>query len=220
METTGIKNVSLVLSSSKMTKKRILQGAEELFFSHGIKSITMDDIAQHLGMSKKTIYSSFRDKDEIVLLMMKGKLEEDKKEISAICGKCANIVEEVFGIMKHISSMFSKLNPVVFYDLQKYHPEAWKLFKAFKNDFMLKLVEENIERGIRQGHVRSDVNVRIMARMRIEQVEMAFNPFIFPPDKVSILEVQIAMIEHFLYGICTLKGHKLINKYKQIVEED
>ncbi len=203
-----------------MSRERILQGAEELFFSRGIKSVTMDDIAQSLGMSKKTIYASFSDKDEIVLMMMRAKLEEDKKEISAICGQCANIVEEVFGIMKYMSAMFSKLNPMVFYDLQKYHPEAWKLFKGFKNDFMLKLIEENIERGIKQGHVRPDVNVGIMARMRIEQIEMAFNPVLFPPDKVSILEVQVSMIEHFLYGICTLKGHKLINKHKQIVEED
>ncbi len=203
-----------------MPRDRILSGAQDLFFQKGIRSITMDDIAQHLGMSKKTIYSFFKDKDEIVNAMIENKIGVDKREIGAICNCGKNVVEEVFGIMKHMTQMFSKLNPVVFYDLQKYHPEAWKKFKQFKEEFILGLVEKNIEDGKKQGHVRPDINTKVLARIRIEQIEMAFNSNIFPPDKFSVLEVQIAMLEHFLYGICTLKGHKLINKQKQIVEED
>lgn len=203
-----------------MSRERIIQGAQELFFRQGTKSVTMDDIANHLGMSKKTIYASFSDKDAIVNALMQEKILQDKNEISRICCPGKNMIEQVFGIMKHLTEMFSKLNPVIFYDLQKYHPDSWKLFKAFKEEFMLSVVEQNIEDGKKQGYVRPDVNTRIVARMRIEQVEMAFNPEIFPPSKYSILEIQLALLEHFLYGICTLKGHRLINKYKQLVEEE
>lgn len=203
-----------------MLRSRILQGAQELFFRQGTKSVTMDDIAAHLGMSKKTIYSSFSDKDTIVNAIMREKISFDKSEITKICCPGKNMIEQVFGIMKHMTEMFSQLNPVVFYDLQKYHPEAWKMFKSFKNEFMLGVVEQSIEDGKKQGVVRPDISTRIIARMRIEQIEMAFNPDLFPSSTHSILEIQIALLEHFLYGICTLKGHKLINKYKQIVEEE
>ena len=77
-----------------------------------------------------------------------------------------------------------------------------------------------MEKGKKQGLVRADVNTKIMARLRMEEIEMGFSPEKFPPDKFKIVDVQLALIEHFLYGICTLKGHKLINKYKQVVEED
>lgn len=201
-------------------KERILKGASELFFRHGIKSITMDDIAKHLGMSKKTIYLSFADKDEVIHSLMQVKLKEDEREFREVSERSANFVEEVFGHMKKIGAIIGTANPNLFYDLQKFHPESWKLFREFKENCICRMVEESLEKGKKQGLIRPDVQVRIMARLRMEEVEMGFNAELFPPDKFKIVDVQLALIEHFLYGICTLKGHKLINKYKEVVEEE
>ncbi len=201
-------------------KDRILLGAEELFFKYGIKSITMDDIAKHLAISKKTIYHYFDDKNAVVETLMKEKLKEDECEFKEIQKESENVVVEVFNLMKHMSAMFSKINPNIFYDLQKYHPAAWKMFLAFKEDCMSKMVEKAIAKGIKDKLVRDDVNPKIMAKLRIEEVVMGMNPDIFPPDKFKIGEVQVALLEHFLHGICTIKGHKLINKYKEITEEE
>lgn len=202
------------------TKDRILQGAEELFFKFGIKSVTMDDIAKHLSISKKTIYQFFSDKNELVETLMSVKLKEDECEFRQIQTDSENVIVEVFNMMKHMGVMFTKTNPNIFYDLQKYHPNAWAQFKAFKNECMAKMVEDSISRGVNEGLVRVDLNSKVLARLRIEEVEMGFNSEIFPPDKFKLLEVQIAMIDHFLHGICTIKGHKMINKYKQVTEED
>lgn len=201
-------------------KERILKGAEELFFQYGIKSITMDDIAKHLTISKKTIYQYFSDKDEVVHTLMKASLDKDIHDFTCIHNECKNIIDEIFAIMKHMGEIFGKINPIIFYDLQKYHPKSWKLFLDFKSDFILKMVESAVIKGINDGHVRKDINPKILAILRMEEIEMGFNPAVFPHDKFKMLEVQLAMTEHFLYGICTLKGHKLINKYKQIVEEE
>jgi AcrR family transcriptional regulator len=201
-------------------KVRILKGAEELFFRYGIKSVTMDDIARHLGISKKTIYQSFGDKDEVVNTLMEYKLKEDEVEYCQISDKSHNIIEEIFLLMKHMSSVFGKINPNVFYDLQKYHSSSWERFKTFKEDCIQRMVEEAIIKGIVDGIVRQDINPKIMATLRMEEVEMGFNPRLFPPDKFKILEVQLALLDHFLHGICTLKGHKLVNKYKQVIEEE
>ena len=201
-------------------KQRILSATHELFMKYGIRSVSMDDIAKHIAISKKTIYQSYKDKDELVHELMKVKLKEDEKEFQDLEKESENVIDEIFNIMKHMGKVMGKINPSVFYDLQKYHPETWKLFREFKDNFILNMVENSLLRGIRQGHIRAEINTKILARMRMEQIEMGFNPAIFPPDKFKLLDVQLSMIDHFLYGICTLKGHKLINKYKQITEEE
>jgi AcrR family transcriptional regulator len=213
--------IGMEIIADKMTaEEKILVGAEELFFKYGIRSVTMDDIAKHLGMSKKTIYQYYKEKDEIIHKLMQAHIKKDECTFSESYEKAANIVDEVFSMMKNIQDIFSKINPQFIYELQKYYPQTWKLFKDFKEDFIVKMVEKSIEKGKNEGHVREDVNVKVLARLRMEQIEWAMNPASFPPDKFKILDVQLTLVEHFLYGICTLKGHKLINKYKQITEEE
>lgn len=202
------------------TKDRILKGAEELFFKYGIKSITMDDIAKHLGISKKTIYQFYSDKNEVVEILMIQRMKLNELEFKQIAEQTDNVIEEVLAMMKHIGIMFSQMNPNLFYDMQKYHPNSWKLFKQFKEECVERMVEESVKRGIKQGFVRADINTKIIARLRMQEVEMGFDPQTFPPDRYEIVDVQLALLDHFLHGICTLKGHKLINKYKQITEEE
>jgi AcrR family transcriptional regulator len=201
-------------------KERILHAAYELFFRYGIKSVTMDDIAKHLSMSKKTIYLYFRDKDEVVHTLMETAIQKDRDDFRMIAENAVNVVEEVFEIMKKMNDIFSTINPNIFYDLRKYHPKTWDLIHKFKTEFVHDQIEKTIEKGKKDGLVRADVNSKLLSKLRGEEIDMGFNPVIFPPDKFRILDVQIAFVEHFLYGICTLKGHKLINKHKQIVEED
>ena len=199
-----------------VVKNKILKGAEELFMRFGIRGITMDDIAKHLGMSKKTIYQTYADKDEIVHTLMKHTLDENSKVFTTIQRTSKNVIDEVFLCMEQMHVMFSNRNPVMFYDLQKYYPNTWKLFREFKNDFILKMVENTLKKGIKDGLVREDINVNILARLRIEEIELGFDQFAFPPEKFNVTDTQIEMAEHFLYGICTLKGYRLINKYKKV----
>lgn len=201
-------------------KERILEAAKELFFSYGIRSISMDDIARHLGMSKKTLYEHYNDKNEIVTTLMVSSLEGNREKLCCIGETCTDAVQEIILIMKHISEMFSRINPNLFYDLQKYYPKPWKVFQDFKQQSMIKMVESNLQKGIAQGNFRKDINVKILAKIRIEQITLAMNPLVFPPDRFNITEVQLCMIDHFLHGITTIKGHKLLNKYKNVAEEE
>ncbi len=201
-------------------EEKIIKGAEELFFRFGVRSVTMDDIAKHLGMSKKTIYQCYKDKDEMVFKLMQVQVQQHEEVFGGIRKNAANVIEEIFEIMKEISSYLSRVNPLLMYELQKYYPKAWSLFKGLKENFIQKMVENSINNGKEQGIVREDINTKILSRLRMEEVEMAFNPLIYPSDKFNHVEVQIALTEHFLYGICTLKGHKLINKFKEIQEEE
>jgi len=198
---------------------RIIEGGRELFLKAGIKSVTMDDIARHLGMSKKTIYQFFKDKNELVIALVRKKLLEDEEQMTEIINNSGNVIEEMINMMKCSEDIFSRINPIVVHDMQKYHPDAWKQFQNFKSGVLIRTLEELLNKGIKQGYIRPDIDVKVLARMRVSQVELGFNPAVFPVSEFNIWKVQSQMLEHFNYGICTLKGYKLLNQYKNIKDE-
>ncbi|NNU33495.1 TetR/AcrR family transcriptional regulator [Mucilaginibacter sp. S1162] len=150
---------------------RIIAGGEELFLTAGIKSVTMDDIAKHLGMSKKTIYQFFKDKNELVIALVKKKLQQDEDQMCEIMLNSENVIGEMINMMKVSQEIFSRINPIVIHDLQKYHPEAWKHFQTFKANVIVHTLEELLTKGIKQGYIRPDIDVKIMARMRVNQLK-------------------------------------------------
>jgi hypothetical protein len=107
----------------------------------------------------------------------------------------------------------------VIHDMQKYHPEAWKQFQNFKSGVLIRTLEELLTKGIKQGYIRPEIDVKIMSRMRVSQFEMGFNTAMFPVAEFNPWKVQVQFLDHFNYGICTLKGYKLLNQYKNINDE-
>jgi len=179
----------------------------------------MDDIAKHLGMSKKTIYQFFKDKNELVVALVKKKLQEDEDQMCGIINESGNVIEKMINMMKCSEEIFSRINPIVIHDLQKYHSDAWKQFQNFKSDVLMRTLEELLTEGVKQGYIRPDIDVKIIARMRVTQVELGFNTTIFPVAEFNTWRVQQQFMEHFTYGISTLKGYKLLNQYKNVHEE-
>lgn len=192
---------------------RILNGTRELFFKRGIKSITMDDIAVHLAISKKTIYSHFKDKDLIVRSLFRNILEQQLKKMHEIQKISENPIDEIMQLMGHVGEFISQFNPVVFFDLQKYYPSVWEEFRVYRETELIKFVEENLKKGIKLELYRKEIKIKIVARIRIEMVNLGFNTEVFPINQFNPAEVQVAMLEHYLHGIVTLKGNKMITKY-------
>jgi len=199
--------------------ERIILGGEELFLKAGIKSVTMDDIAKHLGMSKKTIYQFFKDKNELVIALVQKKLKEDEDQMGDIVSKSGNVIEGMINMMKCSEEIFSRINPIVIHDMQKYHPDAWKQFQNFKSGVIVQTLEELLKKGIEQGYIRPDIDVKVIARMRMIQVEMGFNTTIFPHSEFNVWKVQQQFLEHFNYGVCTLEGYKLLDEYRTLHEQ-
>ena len=195
-------------------RERIKVKADELFMRYGIRSVSMDDIATHLGMSKKTIYQYFADKDELVDAVV----EEDIRNMQKDCSFCNDVsrdaVDEIFLTMEQILEQFRNMNPMVLYDLEKFHFASFQKFLRHKNDFLMKIISQNIERGIKEELYRPEVNVDVMSRFRLESMMIPFNISLFPPKKFNLVDVTREIIEHFVYGLATLKGHKQILKYK------
>ncbi|KAA9331496.1 TetR/AcrR family transcriptional regulator [Hymenobacter busanensis] len=201
-------------------KDRILLAAVELFMRNGIRSVSMDDIATHLGMSKKTLYKWFENKDQIVLAVMQGRLNKEEVDCEQAFLTGANALEAMFNLVQWHQGMLATIHPSVFHELQKYYPQAWALFEEHKNNFILQKVVANIRRGMEEGLYRPDLDVDVLARLHLAEIELMFNNTVFPPKQFGIQRVNTALVEHFLTGISTLQGHKLINEYRQVTEAE
>ena len=180
----------------------------------------MDDIAKHLAISKKTIYHFFSDKNELVTALMVKKMKEDKVQMDEIIAEPVNVIEQLLKMMQCAEEILSRANPILMHDMKKYHPDAWDEFQRFKAGTMIGMMENLLTKGITQGYIRPDVNVKILARMRVNQVEMGFNLAVFPLAEFSTWTVQFQLMEHFNYGICTLEGYKLLEQHKNLIKQD
>jgi AcrR family transcriptional regulator len=218
METLEMLKVSIVLpplmNNGIDMRGRILQAAAELFFSYGIRSITMDDIARHLSISKKTIYQFFEDKDQIVHMLCRLDCDQNLHMMRQISENSKDAIDEIMQSMEFLATVLSRLNPNLIYDLQKFHPAAWSEFQNFREQNLRGGVEKNLRRGIRQKFYRPEINLRILSQLRIEEVVLGMNPIIYPPAQYNLREVELELLEHFLYGILTLEGLKALNQYK------
>ena len=194
-------------------KERILSKAEELFCRYGVKSVTMDEIANQLGISKKTIYQSFVDKDELVLEVFNAYMNESKSICLQDRQIADNAVHEIFLAMDMTDNMLKALNASILFDLEKYHPNTFSKFRAYKNDFLYNIISENLKRGIQEEVYRPDLNVDVITRMRLGTTMLSMNMEFFPPGKYKLVEVEQEILMHYLYGIATTKGIRLIQKY-------
>ena len=195
--------------------EKILLGAQELFFKYGIKSITMDDIAKHLSMSKKTIYQYFADKDELVEAVIADKIKYNQDCCIKDKSQAKDAVHEVFLAIEMMQDMFQNMNPSVIYDMEKFHPKAYNIFRQHKYNFLYKVLKQNIERGIKEELYRQDMNIDVIVKARLEGMMLAFNQQLFPQNKYSLVYVETQLTEHFLFGLASPKGYKLILKYQQ-----
>ncbi len=195
-------------------KERILLKSHELFNRYGIRSVSMDDIAAQLGMSKKTLYQYYTDKDELVTAVFSVVMDHNRVECSANKEKADNAVHEVFMAFDMVQEMFSNMNISVLYDMEKYHPACFKKYLEYKNGFMYQMIRSNIERGIKEEVYRAEIDVDVMTRYRIYSIMLSFNTSVFPNNRTNIVYIEQQLLEHFLNGLATPKGHKLIQKYK------
>ncbi|HQW22846.1 MAG TPA: TetR/AcrR family transcriptional regulator [Bacteroidia bacterium] len=195
------------------TEDRILNGARELFFKQGIRSITMDDIAEHLAISKKTIYTHYKDKDLIVKSMFHILIEQEHERMHQIRKISENPIDEIMRLMEHLGSFISQFNPAVFYDLQKFYPLVWAEFRVFREKEVMGFVEDNLRKGVKLELYRKEIKIKIIARLRIEMIYLGFDTDVFPINQYNHAQVQVALLDHFLHGIVTLKGNKMISKY-------
>ena len=195
-------------------REKIIEGAQALFIQYGIRSVSMDDVARALSMSKKTLYQHFSNKNELVTDAVENYMKGEMQEFADIQDHSSNSIEELYNLSKCMREHVFKINPSMLYDLQKYHADAWEIFQQFKNRFLRGQIMDNINKGVQEGYYRPEIDPRVIAVLRLETVQMAFNDQIFPRMEFNFLEVQMQLFDHFVHGILSDKGKQLYTQYQ------
>lgn len=194
---------------------KILGASVELFRQYGFKTITMDDIARRSGISKKTLYQHFVNKNEVVSESVGWYKCKITDMCQATMQESDNAVEGMVRIMGMFDQIHRQINPMAMLELERYYPEGYKKFKDMLLEQDVKAIHQNLLQGIDEGYYRPDINADFMARYRMELSLIMFHPNLLVNEPNNLQFVAHEISEHFLYGIMTPKGEKLYQKYKE-----
>lgn len=193
-------------------EQQILTKTRELFFKYGVKSITMDDIANNLGMSKKTIYAAFPDKKALLTRMISDYLHYHKHDTQCQSQDAENAIERMLLAAAAGVGFMEKINPVFLYDMKKYFGEVWSLFEVYRNQEIRSEIKSCLTQGQNEGLIRPDLDLDIAVSMHMQHVDMMVDPEQFENFNKPRNEVIKTILITFLNGICTTKGIKAMAK--------
>jgi AcrR family transcriptional regulator len=194
-------------------REELLKKVSALFMRFGFKSLTMDDVARELGVSKKTLYQFFEDKNDLIKQSVIHYLKRNQELFSSKFKEAKNAVEQIFMIMQCVSDELKDSHPSIMYDLKKYYPESYDLLNQHKFSFVQKLIRENIQRGKNEGFYKSNFNDDIISKLYVSRVDVLFDTEIFPREQYTFTDVYIEFIKYHLYALATPKGIKKIEKF-------
>jgi len=193
-------------------REKIIHKASDLFLSYGFKSVTMDDLANALGISKKTIYQNFDNKTKLVEATSLYIFNKVAHGIDCICERGHNPIEEFYDIklfiMEHLKD--EKSSPQ--YQLMKYYPKIFKSLKMKQFNVMQTCVNRNLTRGIAQGLYRDSINIEFISRVYFNTMMALKDVELFPKENFNVHMLMDNFIEYHLRGICTRKGLNVLNE--------
>lgn len=192
-------------------RERIVEEASKQFMQFGIRNVTMDGIAAALGMSKRTVYETFKDKTTLVHTCVDILSRKHKDKNKEICASSQNVAETIFLYMQEGIQAMNAINPVFFRDMEKLYPKTWENLRKSNEKEAFRLSEELLKKGIKEGLFRSGINIPIVAKLFHEQMNLLADEKIFPRNKYSYIDVFQSLTINFMRGISTKKGIELID---------
>jgi len=183
-----------------------------MFLSYGFKSVTMDDIANKMGISKKTIYTHFANKTKLVEESTLNLCHFIIAGINEIIALEKNPIEELYDIKKFVMKHLKDEKSSPQYQLQKYYPKIFETLRVMEYEFMCDCVVNNIKRGLELGIYRDNINVDFVSKIYYSGVYAIKDNSIFPNTEFKMADLEDYFLEYHLRGIVTPKGRKILNK--------
>ncbi|WP_310991525.1 TetR/AcrR family transcriptional regulator [Aequorivita marina] len=194
-------------------KDKIINKSTDLFLKLGFKSVTMDDIATEMAISKKTIYTHFKNKTELVKECAFSVLNSISEGIDEICALDIDPIEELFQIKKFIMQKLKDDQTSAQFQLQKYYPEISRKLHHNQLEKMLECTRKNIKKGISEGLYRPSLDSDFIGRLYFMGITGIQNEALFPVAKFSPTYKTEEYLEYHLRGIVTPEGLITLNKF-------
>ena len=192
-------------------KEKILEKAADMFLNFGFKSVTMDDLAREMGISKKTIYSNYENKTRLVEDCTMHIFKTISEGIDYICSLRKNPIEELYEIKKFAMLHLKDERSSPQYQLQKYYPKIHETIKQRQFEVMQECVLDNVKRGISEGIYRENLNIDFVSRIYFSGVISIKDHKLFPVEKFPMTSLMDYYLEYHLRGIVTPKGRRILN---------
>ena len=194
-------------------KEKILKTAADLFLTYGFKSVTMDDIANKIGMSKKTIYQYFDNKIKLVEATTLYVFDFISLGIDCICNDNLNPIEEIYEIKKFLMIHLKDEKSSPQYQLQKYYPKIHDALKSKQFCVMQDCITQNLSKGIKAGLYRDNMNIEFISKIYFSCMMVLKDKDLFPLNNFSMNSLMDNYLEYHLRGICTPKGIEIMQKF-------
>ncbi|MEM7185669.1 MAG: TetR/AcrR family transcriptional regulator [Bacteroidota bacterium] len=201
-------------------KDKIVHKATELFLNLGFKSVTMDDIASEMAISKKTIYAHFSNKSALVQEVTSTMFQHITEGIDCICAMNKNPIEELYEIKKFVMIQLKNEKSSPQFQLQKYYPEVHEFFKDKHFEKMYDCTTNNLKRGVEQGLYRSNIDIEFVSRIYFIGVQGIKDDNLFPIQKFPKVHLFGEYLEYHLRGIVTAEGLKTLNQFINSTEHN
>ncbi len=197
--------------------KNIVERVADLYLQYGIKGVTMDDVARHITISKKTLYQYFKDKKELVWAVLEHGDCEKKIDLSIFEQSNSNAIDDLFNFYNVQVEMIKNHKPAFVYDLKKYYPDIFLHFQKIKHKRILESISTNLSKGKKEGLYRSDINEDILSRLSLMRIEGIMNSGIFRVEEIVSTELFYEIFKYNIYGIVSDKGRKMLDgKFREI----
>jgi AcrR family transcriptional regulator len=199
-------------------ESKLIEDTHSLINKHGVKVLSMDEIARLLSISKKTLYKYFQNKKELVLKCFKHRHNQMLKDISILENKHENIIDLFFAMDDHIinTSKSIRRNPQMIENLKKYHPESFKFMNNLRKLAIVSAVSRIVLKGIEQGLLRKEINVEIVTELIVSNIYTITDTKIFPRNQYKFEHLVKEKRELHLRGLATKRGVNYFEKNQKI----
>ena len=198
----------------------LLKKIGSLFKNYGIRSVTMDDIARELGISKKTLYQHVTDKTELVGKVVFEIIETEKENFEKLIHPEVNAIEELFHVNKHLRKIMKNLNASFEYDLKKYYPDLYKQVRTHKKENMYNSVKKNLEKGVKEGLYRKDINIEYITRYYVSRIESNIDSDFLSSKEISVSEFFYEIFIYHIRGVANSKGIAFLESHIDEIKND
>jgi AcrR family transcriptional regulator len=192
--------------------QNILSKVRELYMKYGIKSITMDDVARELGISKKTLYQFVNDKDDLVGKFVDFEIDLRQDEVYRCFKTGYNAIEELFEISLFMNKLMRDQNPATEYDLRKYYPAHYQKTVKTRRERMYNYILSNLKKGKKEGLYRENMNEEVIAKLYLSRTENIHFNELFSVEEFTSFNLFLELITYHVRGIATEKGIKELEK--------
>lgn len=192
--------------------KNILEKVRDLYVRYGIKSVTMDDVAHQLGISKKTLYQHVVDKNDLVLKVFELEIDDNCTQFECSFSENSNAIEQLFDVHRWVMKRMKEHSPVSDYDLKKYYPDLYRRIEKIRRERMFEFVLNNLRKGKKEGIYRSDLDEEIITKIHVSRIQNTFDSELLTNEEKTSFKVFYEFFIYHVRGIASEKGIKILEE--------